>query len=747
MYALVIHLGRWRYILPTLVMVGLTIASIITTLSTLREEAIATHRNIAKLHTYAFEEHFTQTLQSIDYTMDRIPRLSDAQTTPQVLFGIFLDLLKNTPHLRSFSLVDMEGLIEVSSHQPNVGKRILVENFLPIPFGDMPLLRIGTPWMGRDFELAYPSNPQSPMAPQSINFIPLLKKVFFANKPYYLVATLNPDYFTNRYAQALPIKDGIVSLWRLDGILLFSTDNSLHVGLSHFNTTHPTIDDTEDLLTHLEHSQHSPINSYRLARLMPFIIEVEMDQTIALHYWDQERNKILWINILFISLSGLLGLLLILRNDREAQRQKQQITYEKQFRLAMEATQTGLWTWDYEEGTITWDKQCYLLLGYEPFAFEASWEMTKSLTHPDDVQSMFTSIQKQVALQGWFLVERRMKNAKEEWTWIQVRGRVIEYTPEKLPLFLTGVYINIDAQKQAEQLRLNSVAFETEDAILITDAQEKIVTVNQAFTKITGYTPEEILGKTPRILKSGQHDALFYKALWESLSDKGFWQGELWNKRKNGEIYPEHITITAIKDSKGILTHFLANFSDITLRKAAQKQIQEMAYRDPLTRLANRHLLQENTLKAIEKNHQEQVYGALVFIDLDNFKQLNDTFGHDAGDMLLIQVATRLQDCTRQGDTVSRLGGDEFLILLEDLGNDQERARAQTNSVALKILSYLNKPFALAQGNYRVGASIGISLFGKIKQEPDELIKQADMAMYESKEKGRNQISFFSPNN
>ena len=194
----------------------------------------------------------------------------------------------------------------------------------------------------------------------------------------------------------------------------------------------------------------------------------------------------------------------------------------------MEATQTGLWRWNYQEETITWDKQCYLLLGYEPFAFNASWEMTKMLTHPDDVQSMFTSIQKQVALQGWFLVERRMKSAKEEWTWIQVRGRVIEYTPEKLPLFLTGVYINIDAQKQAEQLRLSSVAFETEDAILITDAQERIVKVNQAFTKITGYTPEEILGQTPRVLKSGQHDALFYKQTfcscpWELSCGGKYW--------------------------------------------------------------------------------------------------------------------------------------------------------------------------------------------------------------------------------
>lgn len=741
MLPVLIRLGHWRYILPTLLIIGLTIASIITTLSTLRDEAIATHQNIARLHTYAFEEHFTQTLQSIDYTMDRIPHLSDTQTTPQVILDIFSDLLKNAPHLRSFSLVDMEGFIEVSSHQANTGKHIAVDNFLPIPFGDVPLLRIGTPWMGRDFDNATPSNPQFLMPPESISFIPLLKKVFFSHKPYYLVATLNPDYFTNRYAQTLPRKDGVVSLWRLDGILLLSTDYSLQVGFSHFNV--PV--EQEDLLTHLERSKHSLISAYRLARLMPFVVEVEMDQTIALSYWDKERNKILLVSVLFISLSGILGLLHILRHDKETQRQKQQISYEKQFRIAMEATQTGLWTWNRQDDTITWDKQCYLILDYPPFSFSPSLEMIQNLTHPDEAKSMFVSIQEQVALQGWFLVERRMKNAKNEWIWIQVRGRVIEYTPDKSPLFLTGVYINIDAQKQAEQLRLSSVAFETEDAVLITDAQEKIVKVNQAFTKITGYKPEEILGKTPRILKSGQYDTAFYKALWESLLDKGFWQGELWNKRKNGEIYPEHITITAIKDDKGIVTHFLANFSDITLKKAAQKQIHEMAYRDPLTRLANRHLLQENILKAVEKSSQEQIYGALVFIDLDHFKQLNDTFGHDAGDMLLIQVGRRLQDCTRQGDTVSRLGGDEFLILLENLGDNISQAMEQTNAVALKILSFLNKPFDLAHGNYRIGASIGITLFSKTTQDAEELIKQADMAMYAAKEKGRNQISFFTP--
>ena len=746
MKPLFIRFGRWRYIIPTLLMAGLTIASIIITLSTLRQEAISTHRNIAKLHAYAFEEIFTQTLQNIDYTMDRIPHLSAEKTSSQTLLAIFQDVLRNSPYLRSLSLLNQEGIIELSSHQPNSGKRIIMDDFLPIPsFNDTPLLRIGTPWIGRDFDVAHPCNPKNPSPSDSIYFIPVLKKVFFGEEPYYLIATLNPDYFINRYTQALTSHEGLVSLWRLDGILLLSTDSTLGIGVSHFDTVNAITYKQETLLAHIEHSKHSPISAYKLARLMPFIVDVEMDQDIALRYWDQERNKMLLFSIAFISLSGILGLVLILRNDKETQRQKQQITYEKQFRIAMEATQTGLWTWNIENDTITWDSQCYLLLGYKPFAFEPSIKMIQTIIHPDDTPIMLASRLEQIALQGWFLVERRMKSFNGEWIWIQMRGRVIEYSQENRPLLLTGVYINIDAQKQAEQLRLSSVAFETEDAVLITDATEKIVKVNHAFTKITGYQSKEILGKTPRVLKSGEHDKAFYSLLWNSLLEKGFWQGELWNKRKNGEVYPEHITITAIKDDKGIVTHFLANFSDITVRKAAQKQIHEMAYRDPLTRLANRHLLQDNIFKAIERAQQLQIYGALIFIDLDQFKQLNDSFGHDAGDMLLVQVARRLLDCTRQNDTVSRLGGDEFLILLENLGDNSEQAKAQTLSVAKKILTHINKPFDLVHGTYTIGASIGVCLFGQTVQSVDELIKQADTAMYEAKEKGRNQISFFTP--
>lgn len=228
---------------------------------------------------------------------------------------------------------------------------------------------------------------------------------------------------------------------------------------------------------------------------------------------------------MLISLSGFLGLALIIRYYEENERQKKQLAYEKQFRIAMEATQTGVFTWNFQSNDITWDPQCYLLLGYQPNAFKPSIEIIHTLTHPDEATSIFTSIREQILRNGHFMIERRMKTLGEEWVWIQARGKVIEYTDTNEPLFVTGVYINIDAQKKAERLHLLAVAFETQEAILITDASEHIVKVNEAFTRITGYEEKEIMGKTPRILKSEKHDTVFYETLWNALLETGFWQG------------------------------------------------------------------------------------------------------------------------------------------------------------------------------------------------------------------------------
>ncbi|WP_320152464.1 EAL domain-containing protein [uncultured Tolumonas sp.] len=292
------------------------------------------------------------------------------------------------------------------------------------------------------------------------------------------------------------------------------------------------------------------------------------------------------------------------------------------------------------------------------------------------------------------------------------------------------------------ELRIAAAAFESQQGMFITDAQGVILRVNQAFTLTTGYSAEEAVGKTPRLIRSDYHPAAYYEAMWQSLLDTGFWQGEIWNRRKNGEVYANWITITAVRDEKGQITHYVCSQIDITQRKDAEAQIMHLAFYDPLTRLPNRRLLLDRLQQAIAASARNQSVGALLFIDLDNFKTLNDTLGHDVGDRLLQQVAERLTACIRKNDTVARLGGDEFLVMLEDLSQNPQEAATQAEAAAQKILETLNQNYQLGSHNYTGSVSIGITLFSK-QANVDELLKQADLAMYEAKSSGRNSLRFF----
>jgi len=309
-----------------------------------------------------------------------------------------------------------------------------------------------------------------------------------------------------------------------------------------------------------------------------------------------------------------------------------------------------------------------------------------------------------------------------------------------------GFASDITERKQAEaELRIASVAFESQEGIMITNANSLILRVNQAFTESTGYSAEEIVGQTPRLFKSGRHDAVFYAAMWESIHRTGSWQGEIWDRRKNGEIYPKWLTITAINDADGTVTNYVGTHTDITERKVAEEEIKNLAFYDPLTRLPNRRLLIDRLQQASASSARSGREGALLFIDLDNFKILNDTLGHDIGDILLQEVAHRLESCVREGDTVARLGGDEFVVMLEDLSEHALEAADQTEAVGEKILASLNQPYLLATHEYRNTPSIGAILFNGHKQPIDEMMKQADIAMYQAKQAGRNTLRFFDP--
>jgi diguanylate cyclase (GGDEF)-like protein/PAS domain S-box-containing protein len=300
---------------------------------------------------------------------------------------------------------------------------------------------------------------------------------------------------------------------------------------------------------------------------------------------------------------------------------------------------------------------------------------------------------------------------------------------------------DVSERRQAEaRLRQAAKVFEsTTEGVVITDLGGKVLAVNHAFGEITGYGAEEALGQNPRMLKSGRHDSAFYQAMWASILKTGSWQGEIWNRRKNGETYPEWLTINTVLDEQRQAVNYVGVFTDISQLKRSEAQLEHMAHHDPLTDLPNRLLLIARLDHAMQRAQRDGTAVAVLFVDLDRFKTVNDSLGHPVGDRLLQEVARVLAHCVRAEDTVARLGGDEFVVMLEGL-SDTDFA----SGVAQKILAALAKPIELDGQTLYIGASIGISLYPSDGDDPATLLKNADAAMYRSKDDGRNVFRYYS---
>ena len=296
-----------------------------------------------------------------------------------------------------------------------------------------------------------------------------------------------------------------------------------------------------------------------------------------------------------------------------------------------------------------------------------------------------------------------------------------------------------DRKHAEEQLRLVSRVFDrAAEGVIITDENQKILTVNDSFTNVTGYAREEVLGKSPAILQSGKQGPDFYKDMWDILRDRGWWQGEIWNRRKNGELYLEWLSINVVRDEDDHVINYIGMFSDITLIKESRQRMEFLATHDELTMLPNRSLFNEHLKLALARSQRSGTQLALLFVDLDNFKMINDTLGHEEGDELLRQAAGRLKECVRAIDSVARLGGDEFVILLE-IEN-----RAGATNMAKRILETFTAGFLLKDQEYKISPSIGISLFPEDASDPKILMSHADTAMYRAKERGKNTYQFFT---
>jgi len=298
-------------------------------------------------------------------------------------------------------------------------------------------------------------------------------------------------------------------------------------------------------------------------------------------------------------------------------------------------------------------------------------------------------------------------------------------------------------RKSEAELRVAAIAFESQDGLMITDHENRILRVNNAFSRLSGYDMEELIGQTPMLFNSGVHEKAFYVDMWHALNERGEWKGEIWNRRKNGEIFPLHLTISAVKSDIGIVTNYVAGYSDMTKIKEATNEIIMLSSYDTLTSLPNRRLLSDSLSKAVDELNNSAKQTALLYIDLDHFKSLNDSLDYGFGDMLLKQVADRLIACVGENDMVARFGGDEFVVLITDLNKVIKKAKASAAEMAKKMMDAICLSYRLNGQDYYITVSVGITMV-RGKTSADEIIKEAEIAMYQAKESGRNDFVFFN---
>ena len=476
-------------------------------------------------------------------------------------------------------------------------------------------------------------------------------------------------------------------------------------------------------------------DAYRKLALMPAFVVVGLGEQDYLAQWYADLRKAAILAALFLVVTTCAAWLLwrMFRASARANRRSQ---------ILLQNASDGIHITDLQGNVIEASDAFCRMLGQPRGAVigmnVAQWDAQLS---PAEVDATIARVQAAKTVHTFESIHRRQDGSCYP---VEITSVLLEL--DGRPVIFSSARDIAERKLAAENLRIAATAFQSQVGMLITDERETILRVNSAFTEIIGYHADEVIGQTPRMFSSGCHDAAFYDALWAQLDATGAWQGEIWNRRKNGDLYPQAVSIGTVKDETGKVTHYVATFIDITSRKSSEEEARRLAYFDPLTDLPNRRLLMERLEHALHACARHRDLGALLFIDLDNFKSVNDTVGHYEGDRMLEQVAKALLECARKDDTVARLGGDEFVVMIERLGEDHVSAARQAETVAGKILHALHRSFQLGDSEHRTSASIGITLFGDLPGESvNEPLKRADLAMYQAKTAGRNTLRFFDP--
>jgi diguanylate cyclase (GGDEF)-like protein/PAS domain S-box-containing protein len=413
---------------------------------------------------------------------------------------------------------------------------------------------------------------------------------------------------------------------------------------------------------------------------------------------------------------------------------------EASLRLAVEGSGDGLWDWDLITDKVRFGGAFARLMRYEGSDLEEAFLFSERL-HPEDRDRSIAAVRTSIDYGTPFVATYRLQCFDGAYRWFQGRG-MCHRDAQGVQQRFSGVLTDLTERLESEErLRLAAQVLDsTQEGVMITDAQRRIVSVNRAFTTLLGYTEAEVLGQSPRMLSSGRQDRSFYDTLHAQLADTGHWQGEIWNRRKDGELVPELLSISAVRDPLGQVTHYVGVFTDITHMKESETRLEFLAHHDPLTHLPNRLLFNTRLDQALHQAQREDRRLAVLLLDLDRFKDINDSYGHLAGDELLQHVAERLTQRLRQSDTLARLGGDEFALLMHDLRHDDDAAR-----LAAELLGALSEPWRSSEGvEVSVGVSIGICIYPDHGRTAQTLLQGADAALYRAKGDGRGIYRYYA---
>jgi diguanylate cyclase (GGDEF)-like protein/PAS domain S-box-containing protein len=727
---------NFRHILlvgPTLVVV-VTLATTSYLVRAKHADDISTGLEIAALHTRSLEDLVTQSLRVTELAATNALQRGSPMPVPGQLDQAFNASLRHAPFLRSISLLDDRGRIVASSNPANTGKQIPMDSFMPSLTVQRDGLGIGKPWTGRDFAAGSLAGQTGETNQDEPGLVPVIRRLTLGKRSATLLFALNPDYFVSHMTQNLGAGEGWAHLLRYDGTLLLGTDPAFQTGavlqdvMLGLNLAEA---DSGQLEQDLGGSRRV-LTAYRASGLYPFVVVTHIERDHALRHWRGTIKA-----LLSFGLPALLALSLL---TWVFYRRQTQLDAGRAESIRLQRISASVFDFSTEAILIT-DNRGVVVAINTAFTQVTACQpndvvgqpLTAMLT-PEAVEAFKTPEHPLAPIE----VQLRCKDGQLLWNEIlstpahDGQGRFTGYQ---------HICRNINERKLAEdKLHLAASVFKhAREAILYTNEKNRIVDVNDAFCRTTGYSRSEVLGKNPAMLGSDRHDKSYYKAMWRTLREKGHLHGEFWNRHKNGKDYAVLMNISVVRDAQGTTRQYVALFSDITVIKEHQQQLEHIAHFDSLTGLPNRILLSDRLKQAMAQAQRRSQRLAVAFLDLDGFKAVNDTHGHEAGDHLLVSLGQRMKQALRDGDTLARLGGDEFVVVLSDLDSIEASA-----PILNRLLAAVARPVLLGDASLQVSGSLGLTFFPQSKEvDADQLLRQADQAMYQAKLSGKNRFHLF----